>query len=324
MTFTFTLFGLSVASNCAIPGLIPSAIERSDLNLTLGRAPTFPDMDSASEELALTSSMTSASGEPTFRLFKNGAGAVHLVYCDGVEFWFNPSSGHIWSVWPESLTLDHVAAYLLGPVLGLMLRLRGVVCLHASGVVVEDHAVLFTGDAGAGKSTTAAAMSQRGHSLLADDIVAIVERDRQFLATPAYPYISLWPESTEMICGPDAKLPSLTPDFEKQRFSPPNFQDSRIPLGSIFVLGERSSGENLPRTEELTAREKIMALVTNSYATRVLPDTSRAEEFRVFGRMVGTVPIRRLLPHSDPSFLNRLCESIEEQCREPRSRASAA
>lgn len=324
MIFNFKLFGFSVASNCAILGLSPSTIERPDLHITLGHAPTSADIDTTSEELAFTSSIVNSFGEPTYRLFKNRLGAIHLVYCDGVEFWLDPSSGRIWSVWPDSLALDHVAPYLLGPVSGLMLRFRGVVCLHASAVVVEDRAVLFTGEAGAGKSTTAAAMSQRGHALLADDIVAIIARDGEFFATPAYPYISLWPESAEMVCGPGTKLPALMPEFEKQRFSPARFQDSPIPLGCIFVFGERSSGENLPRTEELTPREQLMALVANSYATVVLPDTLHAEEFRVFGRMVGTVPIRRLLPHSDPSLLNRLCESIEEQCREPRSRASAA
>jgi hypothetical protein len=268
--------------------------------------------------------MTTPAGGPAFRLFKDRHATIHLVYYDGVEFWLKPSAGQIWSVWPERLTLDHVAPYLLGPVLGLMLRFRGVVCLHASGIVAQDRAVLFAGDAGAGKSTTAAAMSQRGHALLADDIVAIVERDGTFLATPAYPYVSLWPESTEMVCGPGVKLPALTPDFEKQRFSPTSFQDSPIPLGCIFVFGERSSGEGLPRAEDLTPREQLMALVANSYATRVLSEASRAEEFRAFGRMVGTVPIRRLLPHSDPLLLSRLCELIEERSKQSQSRAFAA
>ncbi|HEY6465140.1 MAG TPA: hypothetical protein VIY69_04060 [Candidatus Acidoferrales bacterium] len=323
MNFYFRFFGLSAASNFAIPGLISSAIERPDLHILLGCAPIFAEIYRASEELAFASSMAAPSGQPEFRLLKNRHGTVHLIYGDGVEFWLNIASGHIWSVWPESLTLDHVAPYLLGPVLGLMLRFRGVVCLHASAVVVEERAVLFTGEAGAGKSTTAAAMSQRGHALLADDIVAIVERDGEFLATPAYPYVSLWPESTEMICGQGVKLPSLTPDFEKQRFSPVTFQGSPIPVGRIFVFGERSSGESVPRTEELTPREQLMALVANSYATRVLPDALRAEEFQAFGRMVGAAPIRRLLPHSDPSLLNRLCELVEEECRQSKPRTFA-
>jgi hypothetical protein len=42
------------------------------------------------------------------------------------------------------------ADYLLGSVLAFVLRLRGLVPLHASAVVIGDRAVLFAGSAGAG------------------------------------------------------------------------------------------------------------------------------------------------------------------------------
>lgn len=324
MTFCYRFFGFNIVSDCPIPGLIPVPGENADICLNLGTPPPHAESNRASEEVAFVSSITTESGEPVLRLFGSRHATIHLIYCDGAEFWLKPSSGEIWSVWPEHFALNRVALYLLGPVLGLMLRLRGVVCLHASGIVVGDRAVLLTGNAGAGKSTTAAAMSRRAHAFLADDIVAIAEHDGKFLAAPAYPYVSLWPESVQMVCGLDAKLPSLTPGFEKQRFSPANFQDSPVPLGGIFVFGERSAGENFPRIEQLLPREQLISLVANSYATLVLPDSSRAEEFQVFGRMVGAVPIRRLVPHSDPSLLSRLCELIEEQSRESQSRAFAA
>ena len=320
----YAFFGFSVVSNRPIPGLFPATTDRPDIYLTFGSAPSPAKYNQCLEELAFSSSTLTASGQPEFRLFKSRDGMAHVLFGDGVEFWIDPSSGHVWSIWPEPVTFGGITLYLLGPILGLMLRFRGVVCLHASGVVIDDRAVLFTGDAGAGKSTTAAAMSQRGHALLADDIIAITERDGKFLATPAYPYISLWPESTEMICGLGAKLPTLINGFEKQRFSPANFQNSPVPLGGIFAFGERSAGEDLPRIDELTPREQLMTLVANSYGSHVLPDSSRAEEFQLFGRMVGAVPIRRLFPHSDPALLNRLCEFIEQESSSSQSRAFAA
>ena len=320
----YAFFGFLVVSSHPILGLLPAKTDHPDISVTFGRVPSRAKRDRALEEEVFSSSTLAPSGQPTFRLFKNCDGMAHVLYGDGVEFWIDPSSGHIWSIWPESVTFGSVTLYLLGPIFGLMLRFRGVVCLHASSVVIDDRAFLFTGDAGAGKSTTAAAMSQRGHALLADDIVAITDRDGKFLATPAYPYISLWPESTKMICGPGAKLPALINGFEKQRFSPANFQNSPVPLGGIFAFGERSAGEDLPRIDELTPREQLMTLVANSYGSHVLPDSSRAEEFQLFGRMVGAVPIRRLLPHSDPALLNRLCELIEQESRSSQSRAFAA
>ncbi len=56
----------------------------------------------------------------------------------------------------------HAAA---GPGHGLLLHLRGMLVLHASAIGVGDQAVVFMGDKGAGKSTTAAAMIAAGHPL---------------------------------------------------------------------------------------------------------------------------------------------------------------
>ena len=314
MSLGFRIFGLSVTSNSAIPGLVPAQIESSDVHVSLGCSPPTSENDNYSEELTYASLTTTPLGRPVFRLFRTSAGIEHIIYSDGVEFWLDPVAGRIWATWPETLTLEHVTPYLLGPVLGIFLSLRGVASFHASAIVLHERAVLFLGDPGAGKSTTAAAMSKRGHALLADDIVGIIERDGKFLAIPAYPYVSLWPQSAEMICGLDVKLPNLFPGFEKQRFTPSSFQESPVPLGAVFVLGERSSGDNLPRIEELPLREQLLALVANSYATRILSEKARAEEFQLFGRMVGAIPIRRLLAHSDPTRLSSFCDFIEQNC----------
>ncbi len=314
MTTCYELFGFSLASNRPIPGLRTARVETPCLCVTLGYAPSASQIDGSSEEIAYTSAIITPAGEPALRIFRTSTGVHHLVYSDGVEFWLDPAAGRIWAVWSEALTLDYVAPYLLGPVLGIFLRLRGVVCLHASAIVLNELAVLFAGDPGAGKSTTAAALSKRGYALLADDIVGIVERDGTFFAIPAHPYISLWPPSADMICGPDANLPNLLPGFEKRRFTPSAFQETPVPLGAVFVLGDRTCGENLPRIENLSPRDQLLALIANSYATRTLSEKSRADEFQLFGRMVGTIPIRRLFAHSDPARLSSFCEFIERDC----------
>ncbi|MGH9574795.1 MAG: HPr kinase/phosphorylase [Candidatus Acidiferrales bacterium] len=301
-------------SNYALPGLVSVRVASPDIVVTLGCMPSPAEVGGRAEELAYTSVINTPSGEPALKLYRTQAGTNHLIYSDGTEFWLDPLAGRIWARWPDSLSLHDVTLYLLGPVFGLFLRLRGVVCLHASAIALHERAVLFLGDPGAGKSTTAAAMSMRGHSLIADDIVGILERDGKIFAVPAYPYVSLWPQSAEMICGPDTKLPTLLPGFEKCRFAPSAFQHSPVPLGAVFVLGERSTGENLPGIEELPPRDQLLALIANSYATRALSEKSRAEEFQLFGRMVGAVPIRQLFAHSDPARLSSFCEFIEQAC----------
>jgi hypothetical protein len=63
--------------------------------------------------------------------------------------------------------------WLTGKLMAQLLRQRGCLPLHASGVAIDGHCVLFLGESGAGKSTTAAAFYARGHGVLADDVGAV-------------------------------------------------------------------------------------------------------------------------------------------------------
>jgi hypothetical protein len=318
VSFGYRLFGLATTSNIPIPGLVATSIQDPDVQILLGCAASreIAASTSGTEELTFTSSLFTDSGEPAFKIFRAGQ-IVHLVYQEGIEFWLDGGAGNIWGAWPGDLKLDDATAYLLGPVFGLLLLLRGAVCLHASAVAVENKAVLFVGDAGAGKSTTAAAMTRRGHALLADDIVAIAERDSAFFATPSFPYVSLWPESLAIIRGIGDELILPTDALLKERYSPSSFQKSALPVGAIFVLGERLSSDAAPRAEAMSSQQRLLALVASSYATTLLDGAARAREFRLFGEMIRMVPIWRLHAHSDALLLDRLCDVVEEQCKTP-------
>lgn len=62
---------------------------------------------------------------------------------------------------------------LLGQGMAVLLHQRGFLVLHASAVEIAGRAVAFLGDSGSGKSTLAAALHERGHRLVADDVVAV-------------------------------------------------------------------------------------------------------------------------------------------------------
>ena len=233
-----------------------------------------------------------------------------------MNFWLDQEGKSVWAKWPDPSTLEDAAAYLLGPVLGLLLRLRGIACLHASAVAFENRAVALVGSEGAGKSTTAAAFAQRGHAVLSDDVVALVERDGAFYVMSAYPYLSLWPDSVESLYGPDKGLPSFSQYFDKRRLAlganDLKFEDQALPLGAIFLLGKRTPDEAAPYLEALTPQEGLLSLVANSYAGHLVDAATRASEFALLGRVVSTVPIRRLRPHTDPARIQRLCDLISD------------
>jgi hypothetical protein len=320
MGFAFQLFGLRLTTNCSLPGLEPTATrtQTSDLSVCFGSAPPFEIRDSCenSAELFYQSRYRSETGEPAFRTWTvPDRSLMRIKYQDSTEFWIDLRHGKIWADWGERSSFDDAVGYLLGPVLGFLLRMRGVVCLHASAVRCGDGAVAFVGEPGAGKSTTAAAMVQRGHALLADDIVALVERGDEFCAVPAYPMLGLWPEAVEALYGSADSAPASSKNDEKRRVSlnAGQFASRAIPLSAIFILGERQPEVTAAGVERLTAQQALMALVANTYANLLPDEEQRAREFAFLGRLVNSIPVRRVRAQQDVSRIDELCESIENE-----------
>ncbi|MGB0034422.1 MAG: hypothetical protein WBP79_02995 [Candidatus Acidiferrales bacterium] len=240
-----------------------------------------------------------------------------MAYYDGVQFWLDRAGTNLWALWPETSSLEDVATYLAGPVLGVLLRLRGVTCLHASAVAFGDRAVAFVGSEGAGKSTTAAAMAQRGYAVLSDDVVALIEESGCFSVLPAYPHLCLWPESVKLLYGEEKSLPSFSPNWEKRLLSLAGdglkFGKQPLPLGALFILGERTANERTPWIESLTQKEGLLSLVANSFATNLLDTEMRSREFSFLGRMLGAVPIRRIRARQGAAQIEDFCRTVVEE-----------
>jgi hypothetical protein len=339
VNFIYAVFGLLLQSNLPIPELTllrrnhdPSWLESLNdraVAVHLNASPqTSGAVPSGPEELSYASSFKDDAGNPALRIWKAaGSRYLRLAYFDGTQFWLDRDGNEVWATWPENLTIEDTATYLLGPVLGILLRLQGVTCLHASGVAFGEKAVAFVGSEGAGKSTTAAALAQRGHPILSDDVVALAERNGSFFVHPAYPYLCLWPESVESLYGFAEALPRFSANNDKRCLSLPKqelrFADRALPLAAIYILGDRR-GDPAPLVEELPLQRAFLALVANTFATNTLDSRMRASEFEILGRLAPRVPIRQLCAHNDPNRLPELCQRICDDLQEVNSWKPAA
>jgi hypothetical protein len=324
VTLHYSLFGLAVASNIPIPELTPVPASphgdpATDVQVHWQATPRFIAAGSTLD-LAYMSSYTDRAGEPALKIWSiPSAGLLCLDYSDGARFWVSRDGKSVWSMWSEPLSIDDTATYLLGPVLGLVLRLRGVTCLHASAIAFELPgslvAAAFIGAEGAGKSTTAAALARQGLTVLSDDIVALEERDARFLVKPAYPYLCLWPESVASLYGSADALPAFAAGYDKRCLSLDResltFAKAPVPLGCIYILGERT-GQPEPAIEPVPAQQAFVTLVANTYATNMLDSEMRKREFETLGRLMQSVPVRLIRAHPDPSRIPALCVAIRE------------
>ena len=310
------VYGLVVNSNVSIPGgFTCGPTIRCDLEVHLGSMPKWLDNALEGADERYRSPYCDEYGEPSLMIWKlSGGGYFRLRYADGTEFLVDNHGNKLWATWPDDLTVDDTATYLLGPVMGFVLLLRGTHSLHASAVAVDGKAVVLVGAPGAGKSTTAAAFAQRGYSILAEDIVAISDETDRFVIMPGYPRIRLWPESVSALYGAPDALPPLTPTWNKRyldlRIDGHSFQQEPLPLAAVYVLQDRRADSCALCVEQLTANAGLMALVANTYASLLMDKAMRAREFNLLTRITAGVQIRRVTPHVSASFLSELCDLI--------------
>jgi len=274
-------------------------------------------LNAATQESWFTSRFLDDSAEPTVRVLRvNGGAYFRLVYLDGTEFVIDRAGERVWASWPASLALEYTTPYLLGPIFGFVLRLRGGTCLHGSVVVVRGHASGFLGPGGAGISSTAAAFARRGYPVLSDDIVALRDQHETYFVDPGYPRLCLWPESVDALCGSPEALPRIAMDWDKRYLDllHEGYEFPRRPLrlAAVYVLGQRRADPGAPYMKVLDPTAGLMAMIANGYASALLDHSMRSREFKLLADVAMTVPVRQVTPHADAGKLSRLCDVILE------------
>lgn len=316
MPYRCSIYGLGVVANRTIPGVPVSQILSDDVRISFGSLPAWLHEVSVTQiEISYVTDYKDESGNPALRVFRLLEGKFYrFCYADGTEFLVDQFGTEIWAEWCEPLTLEDTTTYLLGPIMGFVMLLRGVVCLHASAIAIDNNAIALVGPAGSGKSTTAAAFSESGFSILAEDVVTLDDREDQFLVRPAYPCIRLWPASVRALFGTETDLPRLTPNWDKRYLDlterPEQFQQYPLTLAAIYQLGDRRADPSAPFVRPLDRAEGLMSLIANTYATKLMDKQMRAREFEVLTRVLSNVPLRRVTPHADPERIPELCNSI--------------
>ena len=257
---------------------------------------------------------------PVVVVRRDAEGGFWFRYDDGTEFVLDRAATSIRAWWSESSTIEDTATYLLGPLLGFALRLRGVLALHASAVLIGGRAVALIGPSGTGKSTTAAAFAAAGIPVLSDDVVAVRVIDGTPMAYPSYRLLRLWDESEKILFRTVGRLPKLTPTWDKRALPLGTefpFHHEPAPLGELFVLADRSVEARAPYLETLAASAAFIALLENTYANYLLDDAMRGAEMRALEAVLRNRRVRRLVPHADPSRLAALVACVQAGLTEP-------
>lgn len=288
----YRLFGLTVASDFALPHVLPAeGKEIVDIAIVRSEVPS-------GSRAAMNGTMFEF-GPFEQRLAWSSVGEFRILGADRIEV----------SPIPE-VSDALVALPLLGSVIATLLQRRGLFVLHASAAAVDGRAIALLGDKGAGKSTTAGALVAAGHRLLADDVVALEFSADRPCVLPAIGQLKLWDPATESLGHPPglARGERLHPSIEKSSYAvEAAFNGSPACLHRLYVLRR---GETT-RVSAMSATEGIAALFRYSYMGRFGDSafgSTLGEHFRRCALLADAGAVHVL---EVPNDLRRLDEAVE-------------
>jgi len=238
-THCYRAYGLTLLSSIVLPEL-PPGTGPVDVIIRCGKVAPLPDsLDERGAGFWVAQDQACH--------FRREAGA--FLASRGTELLVDPN---------PAAAAEVVRLSILGPGLGLILQQRGIFALHASAVVMDEVAVVFLGQNGAGKSTMAALMHARGHRLLADDVTPIDIADDGIRVVPSFPQIKLWPDSANVV-GTAEQMPILHPAFEKRALRPTaGFSSEPVALRRLYVL-QRGDAFDLQALSPVAGMQFLMS-----------------------------------------------------------------
>lgn len=314
---TYSIFGTILASDYAFRSRLPEASSPPDCSFTCATEPPVPD-DWTSSGPVMEGRYRLETGEPEFAVHRHADFEV-MRFARGANFYLWPDR-IVCELWDPSVR-SSVELTFLGLVLSYWLERRGVLMLHASSVVVDGVGVLFLATKQGGKSSLAAAMLQRGCSLLSDDISPIRFDGTSFQVYPGYPQMRLWPTEATRFLGHFEDLERVHPSETKRQVPVGanglgSFCASPRTLGSIYVPERENTDRGDIHIATRAHSQAVIDLVRHSFAPHLVEAVGlQPKRLALFSQLVQHVPVRTL---RYPSGFDHLPAVSERLLADPR------
>ena len=213
---------------------------------------------------------------------------------------------------PHSPETPDWRARLLGPALGLLCYLRGVLPLHACSLRIGKRTVAIAGRGGAGKSTLAAALLRRSHALVADDICAVTSHRGRAMVLPTFPAVKLPPDGLKTLGFDQSSRINVWLDANK--FLLPaldGFDPAPLFLDAVYLLENASDGGDdlIIPVHGVDAFERLSGMCYRVEMGRLLYSPSVL--FSMAAQLAGQVTVRRLARRTGFAHLADLVNLIE-------------
>ncbi|MCP4177334.1 MAG: hypothetical protein GY756_06175 [bacterium] len=220
----------------------------------------------------------------------------------------------------NKITIDHntdiepseILPFLYGTCMGASLYQRGIIPLHGSAVLTEKGVVLFLGVAGAGKSTTAAALMQRGYSIISDDISAVRLIGKNAELIPSNTDLKLWKRSLDMLNKTQEGLIPVRNKLEKYYLPlKTEYANKSYPVHKIYILDTHNE-EFIEFSEPLKGKEKFNRIKNHAYRKKFIKGLNRHKEYFSTMMYLLTKAEVKTVTRPKSGYLKELIDIIEE------------
>lgn len=254
MDYFYRIYGLRVQSQIPFPEAQPEQPGDAEVRIVFGRMPAF--LREAAKK---------------YGTWTDGFLAAWFCVRDGSGVYVEAGKRIVVELAKEP-QMTRLTSLLLSAGMALICLQRGELFFHGSVLEVQGQAVLLCGESGAGKSTVAMELLQRGAGFMADDTVRVHpgEDGEEMLAEPSYPQQKLCRDMAQK-CGVSLeKLRYIDEERDKYAWIRRDcYVKEPMRLGKIFLL--RKSGADDIFIRSIAGWEALETLTAQLY----LADTYR-------------------------------------------------
>lgn len=262
---------------------------------------------------------------PDHRLWLSFArhhGGYRLRFRDWADFEVDPRrrliTGHARRGTPNH-TFNHL---LLDQVMPLVVGGPDCVALHGSVVDIDGGAVAFLGATGHGKSTLAACLARRGHTVLSDDCCVLRRTAAGFEVAPTYPGLRLFSASVDQVFG-DIETPRVRVSHysSKERIVPPSASERapghRVPLRRLYIIAPppQLACADRVRSDQRTWREGALDLIGATFYLDVRDERRAREGFELAADAASSSRVRMLTFPWNLAAIEQVADAVLDDLR---------
>lgn len=212
----------------------------------------------------------------------------------------------------DEIPIQVLNTWLLGTVMAYILQYHGYLVLHGSAVLINDRAVILSGQSGAGKSTLASALLKQGYPFITDDVVVMKQINGQYAMIPGPAQLKLWRDAASHLEHDIAHAQPVSLKIDKYAIPVTHRCDlPMIPITAFYELNIAPLAKTFT-SERLTKTLALQTLILNAYRYFMLKPLGKLQSFlNDCSQLTQQIAVHKITRRPDLSELFQIIQRIE-------------